>query len=97
METDKAIECRRAAVMVIASLLKGLGKDTLTELKENLLPVYRTLKNLYNDPSEDSILRLHAQLALEELNDIVRNFLMPELKREKHFTIVDTPEDVIFK
>ncbi|KAG7311365.1 hypothetical protein JYU34_002404 [Plutella xylostella] len=97
LETDKAIECRRAAVMVIASLLKGLGKDTLTELKENLLPVYRTLKNLYNDPSEDSILRLHAQLALEELNDIVRNFLMPELKREKHFTIVDTPEDVVFK
>ncbi|CAB3250246.1 unnamed protein product [Arctia plantaginis] len=91
IETDKAVECRRAAVMVIASLIKGLGKETLVELKENLLPIYRTLKSLYRDNNEDSILRLHAQLALEELNDVVKQFLFPELKTEKQIFVLDKP------
>lgn len=76
LATDKTIECRRAAVMIITSLFKGLGRYTLVKLKSNLLPIYRALKSLYKDPNEDSVLRLHAQLALEELNDIVTDFLL---------------------
>lgn len=94
LETDKAIECRRAAVMVISSLIKGLGKEALVELKDNLLPIYRTLRDLYRDNCEDTVLRLHAQLALEELNDIVNEFLFPELKLEKQIFVMDKPRDV---
>lgn len=94
IETDKAVECRRAAVMVITSLIKGLGKETLVELKENLLPIYRTLKNLYRNNDEDSIVRLHAQLALEELNDIVSQFLFPEINMERKISVLNTPEDL---
>lgn len=94
IQTDKAIECRRAAVMVIASLIKGLGKETLLQLKEQLLPIYRTLKTLYGDENEDKTVRLHAQIALEELNDVVRQFLFPELKMEKQIFILDEPRDV---
>ncbi|RVE54172.1 hypothetical protein evm_001295 [Chilo suppressalis] len=94
LETDKAIECRRAAVLVISSLLKGLGKDVLNELKENLLPIYRTMKKLYSDDNEDSVLRLHAQIALEELNDIVNQFLFPELKMEKQLYVMNKPDDI---
>ncbi|KAJ0181977.1 hypothetical protein K1T71_002699 [Dendrolimus kikuchii] len=94
IETDKAIECRRAAVMVIASLIKGLGKETLVKLKENLLPIYRTLKELYKNPTEDPVLKLHAQIALEELNDIVQDFLFPEMKMEKRIFVLDKPNDM---
>ncbi|XP_013201218.2 transport and Golgi organization protein 6 [Amyelois transitella] len=94
LETDKAIECRRASVMVISSLIKGLGKELLVELKDNLLPVYRTLKALYRDPDEDSVLRLHAQIALEELNDIVNEFMFPEVKMEKQIFVLDKPKDI---
>ncbi|XP_022820387.1 transport and Golgi organization protein 6 [Spodoptera litura] len=94
IQTDKAIECRRAAVMVIASLIKGLGKETLLELKDQLLPIYRTLKSLYGDENEDKTVRLHAQIALEELNDVVRQFLFPELKMEKQIFVLDEPRDV---
>ncbi|XP_059060492.1 transport and Golgi organization protein 6 homolog [Achroia grisella] len=90
LETDKAVECRRAAVMVIGSLLKGLGKEVLIELKETLLPIYRTLKSLYRDNNEDQVLRLHAQLALEELNDIVKEFLFPEVKLNKKIFVLDS-------
>lgn len=93
LESDKAIECRRAAVMVISSLIKGLGKDVLVELKENLLPVYRTLKDVYNDNNEDSVLRLHAQIALEELNGIVKQFVFPEVKMDKQIFVLDKPNE----
>lgn len=79
--------------MVISSLLKGLGKETLIQLKENLLPIYRTLKKLYRDDNEDSVVRLHAQIALEELNDIVKQFLFPEVKVEKRIFVLDKPEE----
>ncbi|XP_026727035.1 transport and Golgi organization protein 6 homolog [Trichoplusia ni] len=95
IETDKAVECRRAAVMVISSLIKGLGKETLLQLKEQLLPIYRTLKELYRDHNEDTTVRLHAQIALEELNAVVNQILFPELKMEKQIFILDQPNDIM--
>ncbi|XP_063838572.1 transport and Golgi organization protein 6 [Ostrinia nubilalis] len=94
LETDKAIECRRAAVMVISSLIKGLGKEVLIQLKDNLLPIYRTLKDLYNNNDEDSVLRLHAQIAIEELNYIVKDFIFPDLKMEKEIFVLDKPNEI---
>ncbi|GBP88736.1 Transport and Golgi organization protein 6 homolog [Eumeta japonica] len=97
IENDKAIECRRAAVMVIGSLLKGLGKETLVQLKENLLPIYRILKSLYQDSNEDPILKLHAQIALEELNDIVDDFLFPKLEIRRNIIISEMKQNIVFK
>ncbi|XP_046961510.1 transport and Golgi organization protein 6 [Vanessa cardui] len=97
IETDKVIECRRAGVMVVSSLLKGLGKDTLFELKENLLPIYRALNKLYKDANEDTVVRLHAQIALEELNDIVTKSLLPNVPLQKEFLMLDKKDDIIFK
>ncbi|XP_034945636.1 transport and Golgi organization protein 6 homolog [Chelonus insularis] len=83
IETDKAQECRRAAVLVTTLLIRGLGKDALTDLGNDLLPVYRSLKYL-RDNDNDEVLRLHAQLALEELDEIVRNllFVKPVLQKK---------------
>lgn len=81
--------------MVISSLIKGLGKETLLQLKEQLLPIYRTLKELYRDHNEDTTVRLHAQIALEELNAVVNQILFPELKMEKQIFILDQPNDIM--
>ncbi|XP_054016476.1 transport and Golgi organization protein 6 homolog isoform X1 [Hylaeus anthracinus] len=88
IKTDKVPECRRAAVMVVTLLLRGLGKDTLTNLGKDLVELYRGLKHLRNN-SEDPVLRLHAQLALEELDDIVRDFLFTPPKLEKRMFLLD--------
>ncbi|XP_017884516.1 transport and Golgi organization protein 6 homolog [Ceratina calcarata] len=82
VKTDKAPECRRAAVMVSTLLLRGLGKDTLTSLGKDLVDLYRGLKHL-RDNDEDPVLRLHAQLALEELDYVMRDFLFSPPKLEK--------------
>ncbi|OWR44543.1 Transmembrane and coiled-coil domain-containing protein 7 [Danaus plexippus plexippus] len=94
---DPALECRRAAVMVLANLIKGLGKDTLVELNDTLLPIYKTLLKLYKDDDEDSLVRLHSQIALEELNDIVKGFLTQCLPYEKEISLTTTPNNIIFK
>ena len=55
-------------------MLKSLGND--------LVVLYRGLKHL-RDNDEDSVLRLHAQLALEEFDDVVQNVLFAKPKLEK--------------
>ncbi|XP_012275451.1 transport and Golgi organization protein 6 homolog isoform X2 [Orussus abietinus] len=82
IKTDKAPECRRAAVLVVTLLFRGLGKAVLTDIAKDLVDIYRGLKNL-RDNDNDSVLRLHAQLALEELDDIVRDFLFAKPLLEK--------------
>lgn len=84
VKTDKEVECRRAAVLVATLLIKGLGRDVLQSLGSDLLPLYRGLKHL-RDNDDDPVLRLHAQLALEELDDIVQKFLFEKPKLEKPF------------
>lgn len=82
--TDKAVEARRAAVSVLRMLLAGLDTDMITFLKEDILDIYRTLKEIYcND--KDDIMRLHAQLAIEELNANMEKILieLPTLHFEK--------------
>ncbi|XP_060518577.1 transport and Golgi organization protein 6 homolog isoform X2 [Cylas formicarius] len=83
--TDKAADARRAAVTVLRQLLVGLGADFVQFLKEEILPIYRTLKSVYQSDADD-VMRLQAQLALEELDENTRNFLFsePVLNLDKH-------------
>lgn len=87
IKTEKEAEVRRAAVHVIAQLLKGLSDKTTQVLADVLLDLYRALKWVVrSDP--DSVAVLHAQLALEELDDVMRKFIFPEQKLEKKIVVL---------
>lgn len=77
--TDKQIEPRRAAVTVIRQLLRGLGHEMICFLKDAILPIYHELKLIYNS-DEDDVMKLQAQLALEELNENMKDFIFPTPK-----------------
>ncbi|VEN46793.1 unnamed protein product [Callosobruchus maculatus] len=77
--TDKSPQARRAAVTVLKQLFVGLDTGMIEFLKEEILPIYRTLKAIYRDDKDD-VMRLQAQLALEELNENVKNFVFPNLQ-----------------
>lgn len=84
--TDKAIEPRRAAVGVIRQLFDGLEANMIEFLKDDILEMYRSLKRIYsNDP--DDVMRLQAQLALEELNANVVKFLNPDQRLEYSISV----------
>ncbi|KAK4880413.1 hypothetical protein RN001_008559 [Aquatica leii] len=88
--TDKAAEPRRAAVTVIKQLFAGLEKEMVVFLKDEILPLYRTLKNIYYNDADD-VMRLQAQLALEQLNENMKDFVFPNptLNPEKKIVIMD--------
>ncbi|XP_054282724.1 transport and Golgi organization protein 6 homolog [Macrosteles quadrilineatus] len=89
-QSDPSVEVRRAAVMLVSLLLKGLEKDVLTVLQDVLLELYHTLKHIYNNDRDD-VTRLHAQLALEELNAGTLMFLFPKPQLTKQIFVLDPP------
>ncbi|XP_070829188.1 transport and Golgi organization protein 6 homolog [Chaetodon trifascialis] len=87
IKTEKEAEVRRAAVHVITLLLRGLSDRTTQVLSDVLLDLYRALKWVVrSDP--DDVTVLHAQLTLEELDDIMRRFIFPEQKLEKKIVVL---------
>ncbi|XP_070686912.1 transport and Golgi organization protein 6 homolog [Pempheris klunzingeri] len=87
IKTEKEAEVRRAAVHVITLLLRGLCDKTTQVLSDVLLDLYRALKwVVHSDP--DDVAVLHAQLALDELDDIMRKFIFPEQRLEKKIVVL---------
>ncbi|KAM8891988.1 transport and Golgi organization protein 6 homolog isoform 2-T2 [Spinachia spinachia] len=87
IKTEKHAEVRRAAVHVITLLLRGLSDKTTQVLSDVLLDLYRALKWVVRaDPDDVSV--LHAQLALEEMDDIMRRFIFPEQKLQKKIVVL---------
>lgn len=87
IKTDREAEVRRAAVHVIALVLRGLSDKTTQVLADVLLELYRALKWVVrSDP--DDVVKLHAQIALEELDDVMRRFIFPQQKLEKKIVVL---------
>ncbi|GAA6101740.1 transport and Golgi organization protein 6 homolog [Tachysurus ichikawai] len=87
IKTEKEAEVRRAAVHVIALLLRGLSDKSTQVLGDVLLELYRALKWVVRSDS-DEVAVLHAQLALEELDDVMRKFIFPQQKLEKKIVVL---------
>ncbi|XP_059480438.1 transport and Golgi organization protein 6 homolog [Neocloeon triangulifer] len=87
--SDPDIHVRRAAALLLALLLQGLGTQAVSTLGSSSLEVYRTMKQLAQ--SEDQTLRLQAQLALEELNKGIKDSIFEPKPMEKHIYITSAP------
>ncbi|XP_062317143.1 transport and Golgi organization protein 6 homolog [Osmerus eperlanus] len=87
IKSEKEAEVRRAAVHVITLLLRGLSHKTTQVLSEVLLDLYRALKWAVRS-DRDPVTVLHAQLALEELDDIMKTYLFPRQKLEKKIVVL---------
>lgn len=59
-------------------------------LKDVIRDLYRALRLVYTtDP--DDVVRLHAQLAMEEIDTITRAFLLPKLSLSKKIYVTEMP------
>ncbi|XP_028624436.1 transport and Golgi organization protein 6 homolog [Grammomys surdaster] len=86
-KTDTDVQVRRAAVHVVVLLLRGLSQKATEVLSDVLKDLYHLLKHVVRlEP--DGVAKLHAQLALEELDEIMRNFLFPPQKLEKKIVVL---------
>ncbi|XP_075212217.1 transport and golgi organization 6 isoform X3 [Lycorma delicatula] len=88
--TDPAPEPRRAAVMLLTLVLRGLQSEALRVLEPVLLQLYRTLKKIYLTDKDD-VVKLHSQLALEELSKSTLSILFPPENLSKRIYVLDPP------
>ncbi|KAK3858629.1 hypothetical protein Pcinc_035187 [Petrolisthes cinctipes] len=94
VKNDDAPEVRGAAVLVVTLLLQGLGQDTFTILQEVIRDLYRLLRLIHaTDP--DQTVRLHAQVAIEEVDAATRRFLMPRLSLTKRIYVTEMPRTAL--
>ena len=75
--TDHEIEPKRGALVVLKLLLTGLADQTLWYLKDDILPIYRTLKLIYAS-AKDDVMLIHATESLTLLDNITKSFLCPK-------------------
>ncbi|XP_023582561.1 transport and Golgi organization protein 6 homolog isoform X1 [Trichechus manatus latirostris] len=86
-KTDREVQVRRAAIHVIVLLLRGLSQKATEVLRDVLKDLYHLLKHVVCLEPDD-VAKVHAQLALEELDEIMRNFLFPPQKLEKKIVVL---------
>ncbi|XP_031563618.1 transport and Golgi organization protein 6 homolog [Actinia tenebrosa] len=77
LQTDQSDQVRRAAVLALTLLLQGLGQDSIQVLSSNLRELYHLLK-IVEACDKDETTRIHAQVALGQLDTIMREFLFPK-------------------
>ncbi|KAM9182767.1 LOW QUALITY PROTEIN: transport and Golgi organization protein 6 homolog [Mergus octosetaceus] len=86
-KTDPEAEVRRAAVHVVVLLLRGLSEKATEVLRDVLRDLYRLLKHVVA-AEPDGAAVLHAQLALEEVDQAVRGSLFPPQVLEKKIVVL---------
>ncbi|KAM6194911.1 transport and Golgi organization protein 6 homolog isoform 1-T1 [Sarcoramphus papa] len=86
-KTDPEAEVRRAAVHVVVVLLRGLSEKATEVLRDVLRDLYRLLKHVVA-AEPDGATVLHAQLALEELDAVMRRVLFPPQTLEKKIVVL---------
>ncbi|KAM3829044.1 transport and Golgi organization protein 6 homolog isoform 2-T2 [Vipera latastei] len=87
VKTDHEAEVRRAGVHVVVLLLRGLSTKAVEVLHGVLLDLYRLLKFVVRC-EQDEVTVLHAQLALEELDGLLRPLLFPPQTLQKKIEIL---------
>ncbi|NXG24338.1 TNG6 protein, partial [Grallaria varia] len=85
--TDPEAEVRRAAVHVVVLLLRGLSDKATEVLRDVLRDLYRLLKHVAT-AERDGAAVLHAQLALEELDAVMRRVLFPPQTLQKKIVVL---------
>ncbi|KAK2530192.1 Tango6 [Columba guinea] len=84
---DPEAEVRRAAVHVVVLLLRGLSDKATEVLQDVLRDLYRLLKHVVMTEPDGATV-LHAKLALEELDIVMRRVLFPPQTLEKKIVVL---------
>ena len=90
LQTENSINVRRSAMLVIKLLFEGLNKESFMDIiGGSLLNLYRTLKSIINDYRQDDVVRLHAQMAYEYLDELMKVYLFPKQNLVKEIKVLN--------
>jgi hypothetical protein len=90
LETDKSVNVRRSAILVVKLLFEGLNKESFMNIiGDSLLGLYRTLKKILNDYRQDDVIQIQALLAYEYLDELMKAYLFPKESFVKEIKILN--------
>lgn len=78
----------RAAVLALGCIIKGMGRQIFQVMPHEVKDIYRDLKHLYATTS-DSVTKVQAQVAIEELSSATQELLRSQPRMEKRIQILD--------
>ncbi|XP_071959551.1 transport and Golgi organization protein 6 homolog [Antedon mediterranea] len=87
LKTDSEIIVKRACVNVVTLMLRGLGEEAMSVLESSLLDLYRSLKHILATENDD-VVKLHAELALNEMDLFMREYLFPKQTLSKKIVVL---------
>ncbi|CAG2162476.1 unnamed protein product [Oppiella nova] len=90
LNTDESMEVKRSSVHFLHLMLKGVERDTIEAVAQQLKDIHRLLRDIrHKGPmTVDDILQLHAQLAMDEIDRIYRDLCTPTTSLEKNIKIL---------
>ena len=88
LETDNALEVKRAAALVLKMIVEGLNKETfLSVLGSSIVPFYKLLTRV-KATSHDEIVVLNCQLASEYVNEMMKHSMFPKQTFQKEIKVL---------
>lgn len=85
---DPADIVRHAAVLALGCIIKGMGQQIFQVMPHEVKQIYQDLKHLYATTS-DSVTRIQAQVAIDELSTATQELLRSQSRMEKRIQILD--------
>jgi hypothetical protein len=78
IETDKSVEVKRSACMVLKMIVEGLRKESFVGvLGQAITPLFRLLVRV-KSMSTDEVIRLSCKLTSDYLNEMMRESMFPK-------------------
>ncbi len=87
IDTDTSVQCKRSAIMVLKMIVEGLKIHNFIEiLGKSALPMYKLVSRTYKTTNDD-VIKLHCELTLLALKDLVKISMFPDQKLIKKIMI----------
>lgn len=70
LQTEREVLVRRAAVLVLALIIRGMGTEIFELIRDAVASIIQPLRHLEQDP--DELVRIHAQEAIWEIEEALK-------------------------
>ncbi|RNA06507.1 transport and Golgi organization 6 -like protein [Brachionus plicatilis] len=88
LETDKSVQVKRSAIMVLKMIVEGLKKDNFVQvLGTSITALYKLLVKVKNT-THDDVIRLNCQLTRSKLNIIIFTTSRGSKKKQEQFRCI---------
>jgi hypothetical protein len=88
IETDKSIQVKRSACLVLKMIIEGLKKENFIHVIGNSIsPLYKLLTKTMRT-TQDDVIKLNCQLTNDYLNELMKSSMFPKEKFEKEIKVL---------